>query len=74
MSIYKKTVSDTLRPSGRFPSLPRPALLFSEECRKRDRRSILWSVFSVPIGEVNMISITAVEYIFITSTALDSAL
>lgn len=28
VSIYKKAVSDTLRPNGRFPSLPRPALIF----------------------------------------------
>lgn len=48
VSINKKAVSDTLRPNGRFPAVPRPALIFSEECRKRNRRSILWSVFSVP--------------------------
>lgn len=63
VSIYKKTVSDALRPNGRFPSLPRPALLFSEECRTRPMLNSL-ERFSVPIGEINVITITAGEYLF----------
>lgn len=65
VSIYKKAVSDTLRPNGRFPSLPRPALLFSEECRNETDARFSGAFFSVPIGEVNMISITAGDCIFL---------